>query len=108
MLSPSSFPLLLPKRNIYSAVPFNQALIDAVYFFGLFLGHCLCLKLWPFVSEIFYIVDFIILLTVKTADVLYFATMLGTLCFTSAPSLMALDNDNAVGTSKFAVATAQW
>lgn len=60
------------------------------------------------VSEIFYIVDFIILLTVKIAGVLYFATMLGTLCFTSAPSLMALDNDNAVGTSKFAVATAQW
>jgi hypothetical protein len=99
--------------HISAAVAVNQALTVPVYFFGLFLVIAFSWSSDRFkdrlyhnvVSEIFCIVGFIILLTVKTAGVLYFATMLGTLCFASAPSLMAWNNDNVVGTTKSAFAT---
>jgi hypothetical protein len=106
-------PTIITNMHISAAVAVNQALTVPVYFFGLFLVIAFSWSSDRFkdrlyhnvVSEIFCIVGFIILLTVKTAGVLYFATMLGTLCFASAPSLMAWNNDNVVGTTKSAFAT---
>ncbi|KAJ2955231.1 hypothetical protein NQZ79_g8747 [Umbelopsis isabellina] len=106
-------PTIITNMHISTSVAVNQALTVPVYFFGLFLVIAFAWSSDRFkdrlyhniVSEIFCIIGFIILLSVKTAGVLYFATMLGTLCFSSAPSLMAWNNDNSLGTTKTAFAT---
>jgi hypothetical protein len=106
-------PTIITNMQISSSVAVNQALTVPVYFFGLFLVIAFAWSSDRFkdrlyhniVSEIFCIIGFIILLSVKTAGVLYFATMLGTLCFSSAPSLMAWNNDNSLGTTRTAFAT---
>jgi Major Facilitator Superfamily len=105
-------PTIITNMHISTSVAVNQALTVPVYLFGLFLVIAFAWSTDRFkdrlyhniVSEIFCIIGFIILLSVKTAGVLYFATMLGTLCFASSPALMAWNNDNVVGTTKSAFA----
>lgn len=105
-------PTIITNMHISTVVAVNQALTVPVYFFGLFLVIGFAWSTDRFrerlyhniVSQVFCIIGFIILLSVKTAGVLYFATMLGTVCFSSAPSLMAWNNDNSLGTTKTAFA----
>ncbi|KAI8584016.1 hypothetical protein K450DRAFT_221101 [Umbelopsis ramanniana AG] len=106
-------PTIIANMHISTSVAVTQALTVPVYFFGLFF---VIVAAWStdrykdrlihnIVAEVFCIIGFIILLASKTPGVLYFATMLGTFCFASAPSLMAWNNDNVVGTTKSAFAT---
>ncbi|KAH8551949.1 major facilitator superfamily domain-containing protein [Umbelopsis sp. PMI_123] len=106
-------PTIIANMNISTSVAVTQALTVPVYFFGLFL---VIIAAWSsdrfkdrlyhnIAAEIICIIGFIILLTSRNSGVLYFATMLGTLCFASAPALMAWNNDNVIGTTKSAFAT---
>ncbi|OZJ03655.1 hypothetical protein BZG36_03918 [Bifiguratus adelaidae] len=105
-------PTIIQDMYISTSIAGNQGLTVPVYMFGLLM---VILFSWSsdrfkdrlyhnFVSEIICIVGFIILLSVKSAGVLYFATMLTTLCFASAPTLIAWNNDNSLGTTRSALA----